>query len=388
MEKVDALISKFRLEVLSNEESQMIRLSAKTLILTMFTLAIATIGAYAKMMNHESAYVETNIVSDLSSEKAILTDSDLLNSWGIAFFPGGPFWINDNNAGLSTLYTGAGVKLGLKVTIPPPSNAPGTTATPTGIVWNGNPLAFNLTSTGNITAPALFIFDTEDGTISAWNGNSGTTAQLVKDETDPNNGAVYKGLALGVSATKGILLYATNFRSGHIDVFGADFSPTTVGGSFSDPNIPTGFAPFGISNIHGDLFVTYAMQNASKHDDVGGKGNGFVDIFDTDGHLLHRFATRGHLNSPWGLTPTSFNFGQFSGDILIGNFGDGAINAYSNSGEFLGQLEDTADKAIKIDGLWALNFGGAAGSSPDVLYFTSGPNGEKDGLFGSLAPSM
>jgi len=159
-------------------------------------------------------------------------------------------------------------------------------------------------------------------------------------------------------------------------------------GSFSDPGIPSNFAPFGIANVHGDLFVTYAMQNSQKHDDVAGPGNGFVDIFNTDGGLIRRFATRDHLNSPWGFTPTSFNFGEFSGDILIGDFGDGAINAFSNSGKFLGQLRDTSGATIKIDGLWGLSFGGAAGSSPDLLYFTAGLNGEKDGLFGSLAPSM
>lgn len=361
------------------------RLGSKILILTMLAAAIGAAGANAKM--NRAGYAQTNIVSDLSSEKATLTDPDLMNPWGIAFFPGGPFWINDNATGLSTLYTGAGMKLGLKVTIPPPSNAPGATAAPTGIVWNGNPLAFTITG-NNITAPALFIFATEDGTISAWNGNSGTTAQRVKDETDSVNGAVYKGLALGVSASKGILLYATNFRSGHIDVFDSTFKPATLAGTFSDPNVPANFAPFGIANIHGDLFVTYAMQNAAKHDDVGGKGNGFVDVFDTDGHLIRRFATRGHLNSPWGIAPASFNFGEFSGDILIGDFGDGAINAYDNSGKFLGQLEDTSDKVIKIEGLWGLSFGGAAGASPDVLYFTAGINGEKDGLFGSLTPTM
>jgi len=349
----------------------------------MLTVTMGAVGANARM-NHKEGYIQTNIVSDLESEKAILTDGDLLNPWGIAFFPGGPFWINDNNAGLSTLYTGAGVKIGLKVTIPPPSNAPGNTAAPTGIVWNGNPLAFNITG-NQITVPALFIFATEDGTISAWNGNSGTTAQLVKDETDPNNGAVYKGLALGVSAVKGIQLYATNFRSGQVDVFDATFKPvTTLAGTFADPGIPVNFAPFGIANIHGDLFVSYAMQNAAKHDDVAGKGNGFVDVFDTDGHLIRRFATRAHLDSPWGIVPTSFNFGKFSGDILVGDFGDGVINAFDNSGKFLGQLEDTAGKVVKNDGLWGLSFGGAAGASPDVLYFTAGLNGEKDGLFGSL----
>src|SRR5579872_3611131 len=217
---------------------QTMRPGSKVLILTLLGLMLGAASANAKMM-HKGGYTQSNIVSDLSSENPILTDSDLMNSWGIAFFPGGPFWINDNDTGLSTLYTGTGVKEGLKVTIPPPSNASqGTIAAPTGIVWNGNPLAFQITG-NNTTAAALFMFATEDGTISAWNGNSGTTAQLVKDETNPNTGAVYKGLALGVSATKGILLYATNFRSGHVDVFDATFAPVTnLTGSFTDPSIP------------------------------------------------------------------------------------------------------------------------------------------------------
>ena len=362
------------------------RLNLKIATLTLMTMAISAVGANAKMMH--KGYVQTNIVSDLASENATLTDADLVNSWGIAFFPGGPFWINDNASGLSTLYAGTGTKIPLRVTIPPPSTAPTATSAPTGIVWNGNPMAFEITG-NNVTQAALFIFATEDGTISAWNGNSGTTAQRQKDETDPTNGAVYKGLALGVNSAKGPLLFATNFRSGKIDVFDGTFAPVTsgLGGTFTDPNLPAGFAPFGIANIHGDLFVSYALQNAAKHDDVAGAGHGYVDIFDTDGNLIRRFISKGHLNSPWGIVPTSFNFGKFSGAILIGNFGDGVINAYDNQGRFLGAIDDTSGKTIKIDGLWALSFGGALASNPDALYFTAGPNGEKDGLFGSLTPS-
>ena len=361
---------------------------ARTVFLATFAIAIAAVSADAQMMAKKSSgYVETKIVSDLGSQNPTLPDASLKNPWGIAFFPGGPFWISDNATGVSTLYSGAGAKIPLTVTIPPPSNAPGNTASPTGIVWNGNPLAFNITG-NNITAPALFMFATEDGTISAWNQNSGLTAQLVKDETDPVAGAVYKGLALGVSASKGIVLYATNFRSGHVDAFDATFAPVTLAGSFSDPKLPANFAPFGIANIRGDIFVTYAMQDGTKHDDVAGKGNGYVDVFDTDGNLVRRFSSKGHLNSPWGIAAASFDFGKFSDDILIGDFGDGAINAFDESGKFVGQLEDTSRKVIKIDGLWGLSFGGAAAGSPDVLYFTAGLNGESDGLFGSLAPSM
>src|SRR5439155_24672872 len=158
-------------------------------------------------------------------------------------------------------------------------------------------------------------------------------------------------------------------------------------GNFTDPDIPPGFAPFGIQNINGDLFVTYAKQNAEKHDDVAGKGNGFVDVFDTDGHLLQRFASRGALNSPWGLARASFAFGRFSGQILVGNFGDGRINVYDSAGHFRGQLRGTDGKPLTIDGLWTLTLGGGAKSSSDTLFFTAGLNDEKDGLFGTITPT-
>jgi uncharacterized protein (TIGR03118 family) len=182
-------------------------------------------------------------------------------------------------------------------------------------------------------------------------------------------------------------LFATNFRAAKVEAYDQNFHLTKLDGSFSDPNIPAGFAPFGIQNIDGDLFVTYAKQTADKHDDVPGAGDGFVDVFDTNGHLLRRFATRGSLNAPWGVTRASYGFGEFSGDVLIGDFGDGKVNVFDSRGHFLDQLEGARGRAIAIDGLWALHFGGGAASSPDVLYFTAGPNSEKDGLFGSITPA-
>ena len=166
------------------------------------------------------------------------------------------------------------------------------------------------------------------------------------------------------------------------------YVPVTTDGNFTDADIPHGYAPFGIQNINGNLFVTYAKQNMAKHDDVAGKGNGFVDVFDTDGHLLRRFASRGALNSPWGVARASFDFGRFSGDILVGNFGDGRINAFDSDGNFLGQLRDTNGRPISIDGLWTLTLGGGAKSSSDTLYFTAGPTGETDGLFGTITPAQ
>lgn len=356
-----------------------------------------------------NAYVITPLVSNLPGGAAH-QDQVLQNAWGIAFSPGGsPFWVNDNVTGCSTLYTGDGTKLGLQVSIPLPGNvvAPGTCqpvdvnnppnptpAAPTGIVWNPS-AAFVVPGT---TSGAAFIFATEDGTLSAWSGgltpfNHAVIA--VDNSATPTaaTGAVYKGLVFGLSA-KGGLLYATNFRAGRIDVFGPQpagtsgpFTAVTTDGGFVDPHLPAGYAPFGIANIDGDLFVTYALQNDARHDDVSGAGHGFVDVFDTDGHLLRRFASRGSLDSPWGLTRASFAFGRLSGKILIGNFGNGRIGAFNNDGTFAGELDDASGNPLVIDGLWTLALGGGRGSSSDTLYFAAGPNGETNGLFGTITPA-
>jgi len=200
-------------------------------------------------------------------------------------------------------------------------------------------------------------------------------------------GAVYKGLASGSSGGQNYL-YATNFRFARVDVFDKDFNQVTLTGSFSDPSIPAGFAPFGIQNLGGMLFVTYAKQDAQKHDDVSGPGNGFVDVFRTDGTLLGRFASRGSLNSPWGLALSPSSFGNFHDDVLVGDFGDGRINAFSPGGAFRGQLKSQTSAPIQIDGLWGLRFGnGGAGGDPGTLFFAAGINDEADGLFGTLRPA-
>jgi uncharacterized protein (TIGR03118 family) len=355
----------------------------------------------------DDAYVVTPLVSNLAGG-APNVDRVLQNAWGIAFSPAGsPFWVNDNATGCSTLYDGEGAKVvTLQVSIPLPGNvipasachpvfpsqAPKTApAAPTGIVWNPS-AAFLVPGT---TIPAVFIFATEDGTLSAWAGglNPPDHAVIAVDHSSvpsAGNGAVYKGLVFGVNA-KGGFLFATNFRSGRIDVFGPNganglFTPATTDGGFTDPHIPAGYAPFGIANIDGDLFVTYAKQNDQKHDDVAGDGHGFVDVFDTDGHLLRRFASRGSLNSPWGIARASFAFGRFSGKILIGNFGNGRINVFDNDGRLVDQLEDAFGNPIAIDGLWTLTLGGGRNSSPDTLYFSAGPNEEVNGLFGTITP--
>jgi uncharacterized protein (TIGR03118 family) len=332
-------------------------------------------------------YSQTNLVSD-GSFSSVTTDPNLVNAWGLANLAGSPFWINDNGTGVSTLYDGMGVPqpaapAPLIVTIPPPNAASmGTVSTPTGMVANATP-GFVLSSTG----PALFIFDTEDGTVSAWNlgGSSSppTTATLMVDNSAA--GAVYKGLAMGTNTT-GTFLFATNFNSGKVDVFDNTFAPATLSGSFADSTIPAGYAPFGIANINGSLFVSYALQDSKKHDDVAGHGHGFVDIFDTNGKLIRRFASRGSLDSPWGMTQATFNFGTFSGAILIGNFGNGTINAFDPvSGRSLGGMHKSGGSMLDIDGLWALSFGnGALNALPDTLYFTSGPDKGSHGLFGAI----
>jgi uncharacterized protein (TIGR03118 family) len=272
-------------------------------------------------------------------------------------------------------------------------------AAPTGMVWNPTTNVSTAFLVPGTKLPASFIFDTEDGTLSAWTGGltPPNNAVLAVDNSvtpNPAAGAVYKGLAVGVSA-KGVFLFATNFRGGTVDVYAPApagsttglYVPATTDGGFTDPDLPSGYAPFGIQNIDGDLFVTYALQNAAKHDDTAGSGHGFVDVFDTDGHLLRRFASRGKLDSPWGVARASFAFGRFSGNILIGNFGDGKVNVFDSKGKFLDQLRDTNNDPIVIDGLWTVTLGGGAKSSPDTLYFTAGTNGETDGLFGTITPA-
>ncbi|HEX5156281.1 MAG TPA: TIGR03118 family protein [Ktedonobacterales bacterium] len=330
-------------------------------------------------------YQQTNLVSDLPGV-ARVTDPNLVNSWGIVHGPTTPFWIADNGTGVSTLYDGAGnpfpVGSPLVVTIPPPKGSPaGTTAAPTGIVFN--PTSGFVVSQGNNSGAALFLFATEDGTISGWNRNVDPTHAIL--EVDKSPGAVYKGLALASNGA-GTFLYATNFRAGTIDVFNDHFGQAHLAGSFTDPKIPRGYAPFGIAAINGNLVVTYAKQDAAKHDDVAGQGHGFVDVYDTSGHLLHRLVTRGQLNSPWGLALAPESFGRFGGDLLIGNFGNGRINAYDpQTGGFRGQLRDAKHKPISIDGLWGLDFGNDANAGPSTtLFFTAGLNDEADGLFGSL----
>jgi uncharacterized protein (TIGR03118 family) len=366
-------------------------------------IAVSTVTA-VRADDRPNTYVVTNLVSDLPNTAAV-QDPNLKNPWGVAFTPAAsPFWIADNASGLSTLYDGDGTIVPLVVTIPcPPMPGQGSScpqgSAPNGLVWNPTTSVSTAFLVPGTQLPAAFIFSTEDGTISAWAGGltPPDNAVLAVDNSvtpNPTLGAVYKGLAVGTNVN-GVFLFATNFRAGTVEVYApapagstsGRYVPVTTDGGFVDPDIPAGYAPFGIQNIDGSLFVTYAVQNAQKHDDVAGSGNGFVDVFDTDGHLLQHFAAHGALNSPWGVARASFAFGRFSGDILVGNFGNGWINAFGSNGKFLGPLRDMDGKPIAIDGLWTVTLGGGAKSSSDTLYFTAGPNGETDGLFGTITPA-
>jgi uncharacterized protein (TIGR03118 family) len=354
-----------------------------------------------------NAYVVTPLVSDQAGG-APVTDPNLKNPWGVAFTPAGsPFWIADNNAGVSTLYDGNGTIVSLVVTIPcPPKAGQGSScpqfSSPTGLVWNPTTNAKTAFLVPGTTSPAEFIWSSEDGTISAWAGGLANPdeAVLAVDNSvtpDAKSGAVYKGLAFGINENLGPLLFATNFRAGTIDVFapnqdssgnGLAYKPATTDGGFSDPGIPAGYAPFGIASIDGNLIVTYALQDAVKHDDRAGEGHGFVDAFDTDGHLLQRLASQGMLNSPWGIARASFAFGPFGGDLLIGNFGNSRVHALTRAG--LVSLNGTDGNPLTVvsgPGLWTLMLGGGAQSSPATLYFTAGPNKETDGLFGTITPA-
>ncbi|MGA2878267.1 MAG: TIGR03118 family protein [Bryobacteraceae bacterium] len=348
------------------------RESISLLLLT----ALSGIVSAATAPAPANIYIQHNLVADLRGV-ADVTDPNLVNPWGISESASSPFWISDNGKGLTTLYNGSGTIIPLVVTVAPPNGQSGASA-PSGQV-NNNTTVFLLAN----GKPASFIFVTEDGTVSAWNGGSATTIEV----DNSASGAIYKGVALGANAS-GPQLYAANFNAGTVDVFNGTFASTKVAGGFADANIPAGFAPFNIANLNGKLYVSYAKQDAQKNDDVAGPGNGFVDIFDMDGNLQTRLISNGPLNSPWGMAIAPSTFGPFGGALLVGDFGDGKINAFdASAGTLLGTLQNSQGVAISIDGLWAIIFGnGKTGGDKNTLYFTSGPNQEQHGLFGSLAP--
>lgn len=376
------------------------------------------------------AVLQTNLVSDLPGVAQTL-DPQLVNPWGISESAGSAFWISDNNAGVSTLYNTAGMKQGLVVNIPgpPPLDPLGTDGTPTGTVFNidgGATGGFKVSANGKGPAAAVFLFATEDGTIAGWAPSvDGTHAIIAVDnsgnnftEPDPakQTGAVYKGLTIAsgngspissLDPDSTFLLYAANFRAGTVDVFdptpvsstNPSFKPATLpAGAFTDSSLPKGYAPFDVQVLGGKVYVTYAKQDATKHDDAAGPHRGFVDVFNLDGSPglaggQVRLISRGDLNSPWGLAlaPTTSsatsNFGDLGGALLVGNFGDGRIHAYNaTTGAPMGTLTDPDGEPIQIPGLWALKVGnGGNGGDSSTVYFTAGLDHENHGLFGSLA---
>lgn len=350
-------------------------------------IALQAIPAQAGVFR--GSFHQTNLVSDIPGLAAI-TDPKLVNPWGLSSSATSPIWVSDNNAAASTLYNGAGQKLSLTVDIPAPGD-PATgpfTGAPTGTVFN--PTSDFKVSNGTTTARSLFLFDTEDGTVLGWSpAVGGTKATIAVDNSTKvdsagDMGAVYKGLTNG-SVGSNNYLYAANFRFATVDVFDGHFNQLTWAGAFTDSSIPSGFAPFGIQNIGGLIYVTYAMQNASKHDDVKGPGNGFVDVYTTSGALVQRLASRGTLNSPWGLALAPSTFGNFHDAILVGNFGDGLINGFTPAGTFRGQLKSETNAPIQNDGLWGLRFGnGGNGGDVNTLFFSAGIVDESHGLFGSI----
>lgn len=349
-----------------------------------FLSALVVLGALASPAAHAAGdlYQQRNLVSD-GFVAADNNDPNLVNAWGVAFNPFGAVWVADNGTGVSTLYDGAGVPQPLVVKIPPPANASGNGA-PTGIVFNASN-GF-MVSNGTVSGAARFIFATEDGVIAGWAPNVDPTNAIRVVDNSVMTGAIYKGLALSAGGT-GSLLYAADFHNGKIDVFDSSFKPVMLpAGAFFDPNLPAGFAPFGLQAINGDIYVTYAKQDAARKDDVAGRGLGFINVFDPNGRLIKRLVTQGALNAPWGLALAPAGFGRFAGRLLVGNFGDGNINAYDiANGHFVGKLRGPDRRPIQIDGLWGLAFGNGFLNQPvDTLFFAAGPGDEQHGLYGRI----
>ncbi len=349
------------------------------LVSSPFALLIGAIGILAAGCKSDStsstdppnsSYQETVLVSDTAGFGASRIDPNLLNAWGLALNPDGSFWIATNHSSMAVNYDRMGMQGNAPIIIPArDSNAGGA---PSGAVYN----------TTNDFNGAKVLFSTEDGIIAAWN-SGGSARQMAKSASED---AVYKGIAIANDGGQNFI-YVTNFKQSKIDVYDKNFNPIS-GKMFMDPTtnpaIPADYGPFGIQNIGGKLYVTYAEHKApDNQDDQAGPGHGFVDVFNPDGSFVKRLASQGTLNSPWGIAMAGNGFGKFANDIIIGNFGDGAINAFDQNGNFMGQISDKNGTVIKTDGLWGISFNPNAGD-PNLLYFTAGPNEENHGTFGYI----
>jgi uncharacterized protein (TIGR03118 family) len=362
------------------------------LVVTAGSLATAALGATPALARAGGGYRQVNLVSD-QNMRAPLRDTDLVNAWGLAASPGtnakpgSPLWVADNGTDKATLYAGTGpasvAKQGLVVSV--------RGMAPTGQVFNPFPHAFMVKDKRGRTGASLFIFDTENGTIDGWSPGVGAVGKNPSTTTfvaHHNAHAIYKGLALGTVAGRPVL-YATNFHSGKVEAFNGRFHRITLpGGRFVDPHMPAGYAPFGIAEINAghSLVVTYAKQEGPHSpDEMDGPGLGFVDVFSNNGRFLHRLASHGALNAPWGVALAPAGFGPFSGDLLVGNFGNGRINAYNTStGARVGQMRRLSGGPVVIPGLWGLMFGNGNAAKTNELIFSAGPGGEHHGLLGKL----
>lgn len=352
-------------------------------------LGLAAVAGCGSDNQSVAGFTQTNLVGNLAG-KATITDPNLVDPRGIVAPPAGAWMVANAGSGTSTAYDGNGDLVpagsGTVVTIAPGAASPsGSKGVPSGVVAN-------LTSGFVITAPAGaapsdFIFATFDGTIAGWSATvDASNAITVVDNSA--SGAFYTGVAIGSNPTGGAFLYVASFRADAITVFDEDFAPITPSGSFIDSRLPTNYAPYGIENIAGNIYVTYARQNAQRTEPVPGDGAGYVSVFDTQGNFVRRFTSQGQLNVPWGIAQAPASFGRFGGALIIGNSGDGQLNAFDPvSGHFLGQLQKPSGGAVTIRGLWGIGFGnGGTAGSVDTLYFTAGPAGGTEGLFGTLVP--
>lgn len=323
-------------------------------------------------------YTRTDLTTDSSTvSSAPNVDPNLVNAWGLSRATGSPWWIADNGKGLSTLYDATGAVVPLVVTIPPPKNGQPPSA-PTGVVFN-----YTTSFEVGAGAPAIFLFVTEDGTISGWNPGVDQTNAILK--VNAPNQAIYKGCALA-NTVNGPRLYVNNFKTGNVEVYDGNFQRQVAEERFKD-KLPPNYAPFGIQNVGGNIVVTFAQRDPGSKDENHGPGLGFVRVFDTNGNVLVRVQHGSYLNAPWGIALAPGDFGPFSHRLLIGNFGDGTIDAFNAfSGKFEGTMLDSGGATLSIDGLWAISFGAGDSKSGSAteLYFTSGPNDEGDGIFGKL----
>jgi uncharacterized protein (TIGR03118 family) len=350
--------------------------------LSLILISIAA-NSYAQSASPSQHYKQTNLISDMEGVAAV-TDPNLVNPWGLARSSTSPWWVSDNGTGLSTLYSGTGAIVPLVVTIPPSDATTGDTGTPTGAVFNGG-TGFEIKK----GFPAVFIFVTEDGTISGWNPKVDGTHAIIK--VNQKEKSVFKGATI---ATVNVpffgpqsFLYVADFRKGRVQIYDSKFRHVpNMEELFDDDQLPSGFAPFNVQDIGGNIFVSFAMQDSDKHDEVDGAGLGYVDIFSPEGRLLRRLQHGPWFNAPWGLTQASSDFGSHTHEILVGQFGSGEILAFNAiTGRFKGRLHDASDAPIKIDGLWGLGFGNDASAGPaTTLFFSAGTDHEQHGLFGSI----